>query len=199
MKVFLFLLGLLSAQVATADSWELPKTTRYHSPDSSWFVEVVPLHIPAKYYAYHGTKPRRRHKFTAADTVIIPCHATMFRLQGSDTIKVWEKQLINRIAPVSALVSTNGRYLVTVDNWSSMGYGVDVLAVYDVQGNLLKRYALEDFSPFPINTYWRSISSLWWNCGVEWQAPYTLDICFQDEQKQEKHRTYNLETMQFGP
>lgn len=181
-----------------ADYWDPPKTRRYYSPDSSWFAEVVPLYTPVKYWTYRDAKPRRRHKFTAADTVIVPCHATMFRLQGSDTLKVWEKQLINRVAPARVLVSTNGRYLITIDNWGSVGYGVDVLVVYDVQGNLLKRYALEDFSPFPINTYWRSISSLWWNCGLEWQAPYMLNLCFQNEQKQEKNRAFNLETLQFG-
>jgi hypothetical protein len=46
---------------------------------------------------------------------------------------------------------------VTFDNWYSMGYGVDVLAIYDDKGMLLKRHMLEDISPFPINTYEMSI------------------------------------------
>ena len=199
MKAIFLILCLLFAHLSLADSWSPPKTKRYYSPDSSYFVDIVPQHIPTKYYAWRGAKPHKKHRFAATDTIVTPCSAAMFRLQGPDTVKVWEQQLINRVAPLSALVSNDGHYLVTFDNWASVGYGVDVLAVYDEQGLLLKRYTLDEFSPFPLNTYRRSISSLWWMCAARLTAPHQVEICFQNEKKEQKRRSFNLETLQFTP
>lgn len=56
----------------------------------------------------------------------------------------WTAPLSNRVAPVSALVSDSGRYVVTFDNWDQVGYGDDVVAVYDgSNGTLLWKYRLE--------------------------------------------------------
>ena len=199
MRAPLLLLCCLWAQAVFADSWAAPTQKRYYSADSTYFVEIVPLYIPDKYYKWQAAKPSKKHKFAATDTTLVPCHATMFRVENRDTTKVWEEKLINRVAPVYALVSTGGSYLVTFDNWASLGYGMDVFAVYDRYGYLLKRYSLDDFSPFSLNTYRRSISSLWWSCGAKLTASYMVEICFQDDNKQRKQRHYNLETLQFTP
>jgi hypothetical protein len=41
------------------------------------------------------------------------------------------------VAPVSALVSEDGAYLITFDNWHSMGYGDDVVVLYRTDGTLI--------------------------------------------------------------
>lgn len=95
------------------------------------------------------------------------------------------------------MVSEDGKYVVTFDNWHSMGYGLDVMVVYNEKGELLKRYKLEDFSPFPINTYLLTISSIHWRCGVSFIARDTVRICFQDEEEQKKFKLYNLSRLEF--
>jgi hypothetical protein len=105
---------------------------------------------------------------------------------------IWEMKLINQVSPVSGMVSNDGKYFVTFDNWYSMGYGVDVMAYYNNKGELVKRHMLEDISPFPINTYEISISSIWWSCGHEFIDNERISICFIDENKKIVNRIYNL-------
>ncbi|MBO0356745.1 hypothetical protein J0X19_02190 [Hymenobacter sp. BT186] len=121
----------------------------------------------------------------------------MFRIINQDTIKVWEAPLSNWTAPTTAVVTNGGSYLVTLDNWASLGYGDNVFVVYSQQGHLLKQYALADFSPFPIDAYRRSISSLWWCCGIKPTTSQQIQLCFYDEEKNQKTGRYNLSTLQF--
>tara|TARA_B110000483_G_C17765402_1_gene377726 strand:- start:294 stop:464 length:171 start_codon:yes stop_codon:yes gene_type:complete len=48
-----------------------------------------------------------------------------------------EKKLINYISRVEALVSNNGTRIVAIDNWHSLGYGIDVFVVYNEKENWL--------------------------------------------------------------
>lgn len=175
-----------------ADSWPPPKITDYYNSDKSYFVRIVPRTVPEKYWDWLEAKPEQRKKFSPADTTIIHCHAIMYKKTKSGDSLVWKKKLINEIAPVSAFVSNDAAFLVTFDNWHSMGYGVDVMAYYDNQGNLIKRHMLEDISPFPINTYSRSVSSIWWRCGANFLDKQRLEICFVDENEKTAKKIYNL-------
>jgi hypothetical protein len=74
--------------------------------------------------------------------------------------------LVNDVAPVDALVANDGKYLVTFDNWHRLGYGDDVVAIYDAHGRLIRKYALIDILPLDyIETLQRSVSSLHWGRG----------------------------------
>lgn len=79
----------------------------------------------------------------------------------------WTAPLSNRVAPVSALVSDSGRYVVTFDNWHQVGYGDDVVAVFDgSNGTLLWKYRLEDvLSNEELCQIKCSVSSRWWARG----------------------------------
>ena len=66
------------------------------------------------------------------------------------------------------------------------------MAYYNEKGKLIKRHMLEDISPFPINTYVMSISSLWWRCGQEFIDNQRISICFMGENEVIEKRTYNL-------
>jgi hypothetical protein len=71
------------------------------------------------------------------------------------------------------------------------------MAIYDESGGLIKRYQLEDISPFPINEFQLSISSIWWRCGAKYLDNQTVEICFQDKNQNIKTRYYNLITREF--
>lgn len=76
---------------------------------------------------------------------------------------VWDRPLVNEVGPVSALVSDAGDYVVTFDNWHSVGLGDNVVVLYDARGMVIRSLALTDIVP---ETYAaalpRSVSSLWW-------------------------------------
>jgi hypothetical protein len=74
---------------------------------------------------------------------------------------------------------------------------MDVMVTYSGNGDLIMRYQLEDFSPFPINEYVRSVSSIWWRCGARYIDNQTIEICFQDEKKNIQKRRYNLIMREF--
>jgi len=79
----------------------------------------------------------------------------------------WTATLSNSVAPVSALVSDSGRYVVTFDNWHQVGYGNDVVAVYDgSNGKPLLKYRLEDLlNNEELCQVKCSVSSRWWARG----------------------------------
>ena len=190
--ILIAFLTIISINASKADSWNPPKVEVYYSADSTYYVRVLPMHVPEKYGDWRQAKANKKRKFSPQDTAITPCHAIMYKHTVKGDSLVWQENLINRIAPVAVLVANDGKYLVTFDNWGSLGYGVDVFVVYDQKGMLLKRHNLEDVSPFPINTYFRSISSIWWKCGAKFLDSKTIEIYFQDEDKKVESRKYNL-------
>ena len=189
----LIILAILFADKAFADIWASPETKEYYSSDSTFFVRIYPTDIPEKYYKWLRATPRKKRRFQPTDTLVTPCYARMYKVVNGRDSLIWQQKLINRVAPVTAIVSNDGKFLVTFDNWHSMGYGVDVMAYYNEKGELIKRYMLEDISPFPINTYGISIYSIWWRCGQEFIDNQRISICFNDENNQTIKRVYNLE------
>jgi hypothetical protein len=105
-----------------ADVWDTPKIKIYFSQDSSYVVKVIPTQIPDKYWKWRSSKPKKRHKFSPKDTTIVLCQAILFKIEKSDTLKIWQKNLINPIMPVLVIVPNDGKSLVTFDNWSTLGY-----------------------------------------------------------------------------
>ena len=199
MQKLIVLFGLLTlfSTKTNADSWNSPSVARYYSDNGQFMLKIMPTFIPDKYWDWKSSKPKKRIKYTAKDTVIIKCHAFLYSIKNKDTIEIWNKKLINDIAPVTAIISNNGKSVITFDNWSSMGYGLDVMVVYDSNGGLIKRYQLENFSPIPINDYFISISSIWWRCGVRFIDENSVEICFKDDKKNVRTRKYSILTNEF--
>ena len=86
--------------------------------------------------------------------------------------KLWTIPLVNEVSPVDALVSDNGDYVVTFDNWHSVGYGDDAVVIYHAaDGGLIKKLALTDFlTESDFNELSRSVSSIWW-----WGGKHTIE------------------------
>ena len=88
------------------------------------------------------------------------------RIQGMEKI-LWRRRLINRVSPASGLVSDNGHYVVTFDNWNQIGYGPDVIVVYGSHGELLHQFGLEQLmSPEEIRQLGVTASSRRWRRGA---------------------------------
>lgn len=114
---------IASTDLAFADRWLLPTVTDYYSPNRFFRLRVTPAIAPS------GV-----------------CTATLYERKYFVWYAAkWTALLSNRVAPVSALISDSGRYVVTFDNWHEVGYGDDVVAVFDgSNGKLLWKYRLED-------------------------------------------------------
>lgn len=74
----------------------------------------------------------------------------------------WNKPLKNEQSPVDAIVTNSGQ-VVTFDDWHSVGYGPNVIVVYDTTGEVVYRDSLEGIvSSETILCFTHSISSIWW-------------------------------------
>jgi hypothetical protein len=182
----------LATTAYIVDTWPPAKIKDYYSLNGIYFVRIVPTVIPEKYWDWRSASAKKRKKLSARDTLIIPCHAILYkRINECDSI-VWKRNLINHVSPTTALVSNDGGYVVTFDNWYSAGYGADAMVYYNNVGDLIKRHMLEDISPIPINNFRRNISSMWWRCGEHFIDNYRIEICFIDNSKNIERRIYSL-------
>lgn len=192
--IFLFLIGIVQVK---ADTWGNEETKMYYSSNKNFMLKVIPRIVPKNYWKWVSAKPTKRFRYSGSDTIIVPCHGILYKISTNDTTKIWERKFINIVSPVSAIVSDDGAFVVTFDNWYTNGYGVDVMVVYNEFGDLKKRYQLEELSPFPINDYQLSISSLWWSCGRKFIDNQRIKICFIDEKKRTQERIFNVKELKF--
>lgn len=147
---------------ALADSWAPPKKERYCSANGHHCVDVEPKPIESslRYFEDHvagkdnpGAGPDKPRTATA----------TVFIRDGEEYKRLRSFPLLNEVAPVRALVSSDGRYLVTFDNWHRAGWGDDVVVIYRSDGSLVKKYSLvELLSKKRVEKLPRTVSSLWW-------------------------------------
>ena len=197
LTVFVILFLFVTFIQVKADTWEPEKTKYYYSENKTFMLKVVPRTFPPKFWKANYERLKRKNKLSGKDTTIIPCTGTLYKIIASDTSIVWEKELINRICPVSAIVSNDGSSVVTFDNWLMIGYYSDIMVVYNDLGDLKKRYKIEDISPFPINDYPSSISSLYWCCGKKYIDNDSIEICFENKKSAIIKRIYNVKKLSF--
>ena len=78
-----------------------------------------------------------------------------------------EKLSVRSVAPVSALISDDGRRVVTFDNWYSLGFGKNVVVIYGATGEPVRSLELLDMMPaYFLDGLPRSVSSMQWH-GAE--------------------------------
>jgi hypothetical protein len=155
---------------AHADSWALPETRTYLSPRKQGRVTVTPrgLEDQMRYFedaAANVSAPGQRKGGATAAT------ARVERRSGKGWATVWERPLLNDVAPVSVMVSDDAAHVVTFDNWHSMGFGPDAVVIYGPDGQPVRALALTDFVP---QDYYealpRSVSSLRWRGDPRFSA-----------------------------
>ena len=197
LTLFTILFLFLTVIHVKADTWEPEKTKYYYSENKTFMLKVVPLTYPEKFWKANYQRLKRKKKLSDKDTTIIPCTGTLYKIIASDTSIVWKRELINRICPVSAIVSNDGSSVITFDNWLMIGFGPDIMVTYNELGDVKKRYRLEDISPFPINDYPSSISSLYWCCGKKYIGNDSIEICFENRSNEIIKRIYHVKKLTF--
>lgn len=154
-----------------ADSWRFPDITRYYSENKKYFLEVHPANADNK-----------------------RCYGILFHITEVDTLQMWESNLVNAVAPVKVIVSNDGQYVSSFDDWYHAGYGKNVVVTYHTQGKLLFRYSLEELVD-PTVEFRTTVSSRWWRREAFFQdSGRKLILRIKPEDRKEYAIAINLKT-----
>lgn len=211
LQCILMLLGIIVSITAKADVWEDAKVKIYFSENKEFKLVITPKITPEKYYLWIYYKSNKHpqtkkilrqkekfmHNISGKDTIIIPCIAELYSIDIKDSALIWKRPLLNEISPVHAIISNDGSSVATFDNWYSIGYGVNVFVIYNENGDAKKTYKLEEISPFPLNDYRMTISSLNWNTEDKFIDNARVEISFGTDDGKLQKRIYNTKKLEF--
>jgi hypothetical protein len=93
--------------------------------------------------------------------------------------------LVNLASPVKAIVANDGKSVITIDDWYSKGYW-HTFVVYGEGGELIEDFKLQDISPFPLEQYFFSISSIHWGGDMKYLDNDRVEIFFRNEKGEEQ-------------
>ena len=156
------LLVVAIAPAAHADSWLPPETRSYVSPDGTWRLTVQPRGVTSPLAYFRDKVAERPNAGGFEGDTQVSAIGSMEHLQDGQWLVVWRLPLSNEISPVDALASNTGQ-AVTFDNWHSLGYGTNAVAIYDARGELVRAVALADFLPEAyVRALPRTVSSVHW-------------------------------------
>ena len=159
---WLVLLGILITSAVLADSWIPPETRAYVSSDGAWRLTVQPRGISSPLAYFEDKVANRPLAGSVKGSTQTSALAHMEHQKSGRWVTVWNEALVNEVSPVDALALNGGR-AVTFDNWHSMGYGKNAIAIYDVNGKLVRAVGLSDFLPTEyIHALPHSVSSIEW-------------------------------------
>lgn len=155
---------LLGSTMAAADSWAPATVETTMSANGRYRVIVTPRPLGGALPYFRdkvaGVEPAGQR---AGSAQTVPTARVERRWKRGAWALVWEGPLVNDVAPVSVLLSDDGARLVTFDNWHSVGFGEDVVVIYDARGGLVRKLSLEDIlPPYYIPHLPRSVSSRSW-------------------------------------
>ncbi len=131
--------------VFTGDSWMMPEKRTIKSENGNYEFTIIPKN-------YGG---------------MLVCSARescygyfLSKITGK---YLWRYGLPYGLSPVFVKVANSGKRVVTIDEWGKMGYGDNVVVVYGSEGQIIKRYTLEQIlSPLQIYSVMHTVSSIWW-------------------------------------
>lgn len=160
-----FIILFVFPTVTRADTWALPKKRTVCSVNNKYCLKVIPKKLTSQ-LDYFGDKVDEKENAGADKKVRNNKSRGIFYARDANGIlqKRWEINLLNEVAPVDVLVSDQGDYVITFDNWHNVGYGDDVVAIYSASnGRLIKNFGLSEFLTEPdISSLPSSVSSIWW-------------------------------------
>lgn len=155
----------LSPMPARSDSWAPARVAPYASASGSYRVTVYPREV-ANGLAYFEDKVEGREPAGQKPGGRAKARAVLERADGAAWKPVWDRPLVNEVAPVTAAVTDDGAFVVTFDNWHQVGRGENVVVIYGAKGDLVRSLSLEDILPETyIAALPRSVSSTSWKGG----------------------------------
>ena len=112
---------LLCAGIAGFEDWAPLDERQFHSPKKKHVLTVEPERD-------WWEKPGH-------------CKATLYELDKDGKFTVWSRHLINNHGPVDVFVADSGKYVVTLDEWGSVGELPVV--IYGQRGELIRAHSTD--------------------------------------------------------
>lgn len=154
-------LGVLASVPARADSWMDPEPFTTPSAAGTYRFTVTPSPVDSAldYFTEEIAAQEEGRKVERP----APVGLLERRTASGGWEPVWAAPLVNDIAPTQALVADDGRYVVTFNNWYSVGHGENVIVIYRADGSLVRSMALTDLIPQMVkDSLSHSVSSVTW-------------------------------------
>lgn len=146
---------------AGADSWSLPEETTHLSSDGQWRFTVTPRALSGQ-RDYFQDAMDGKEKAGALQGGNDAARGRLEQRTDNGWATVWSKELLNDVAPVDVLVTTNGQ-VATLDNWHMIGQGENVVVLYDRSGASVCSLTLDDLFPAVVVDHFpHSVSSIGW-------------------------------------
>ncbi len=153
---------LFAASPSYGDSWIPATRTSYFSPDKATRFTVIPREL-ADRLSYFSDKVDGKEAAGQRLGGAPRALGILERRSGTVWTTIWRAPLVNDVAPVRALVTNGGGHVVTFDNWHSVGFGDNVVAIYRGDGTLLRSMKLTDILPEDyVRALPTTVSSRWW-------------------------------------
>ena len=165
-SIALLLLITFLSSSARADSWSLPTKRKYYSGDRKYCLEVIPKQLVNQLSYFRDKADGKADAGAVKGLKDNRAKAIFYVSESIGYSKKHEFPLVNEVSPVNAVVSADGKYVVTFDNWHRVGYGDDVVVIYQSDGKLVKKFGLADlFTESDIRSFVHTASSIWWGTG----------------------------------
>jgi predicted enzyme related to lactoylglutathione lyase len=191
-RVLIFIItAFIVCNSASADEWPISHIKKFYSNNCEYLLEITPSIKPDRYWEWKRASIEEKKYYSEIDTIIIPCYATLYKLYESGKSQIRKIPLLNEDSPVSAIVADNGGTFVTFDEWGGVGYGENVMVVYNF-AVAERRYSLREISPFSITSYYTTVSLIYWFRERKYIEDNLIEICFEDEDENQITRVYNV-------
>ncbi|HEX6160586.1 MAG TPA: energy transducer TonB [Thermoanaerobaculia bacterium] len=142
----------------------MPEPETFHSAGGQWRLTVTPRRLEGQLEYFSDKVAGRDNPGVAEGAKADGPRADLYTKAGGGR---WQRvarwQLVNEVAPVSAIVANDGT-VVTFDNWHAMGHGDDVVVIYRPDGSLVRKLGLADLlEEEDISQLSHSVSSISWS------------------------------------
>jgi hypothetical protein len=163
-KQFFILLTMLVISIVYADTWALPTKWECFSKNKIYRLTVIPRDLNSQLAYFKDKCDDKEKKAGQLKDGKQKCTGILAKKASSGEYNtVWKITLVNDVSPTGAMVTDDGKYVITFNNWHQVGYGPDTVVIYSSSGKLIKQFALRDFlAEEEYNRLPRSVSSIWW-------------------------------------
>jgi TonB family protein len=149
-----------------ADEWALPKEATSYSANRKFAVTILPKSLTSQLDYFQDKVEGSGDAGGVKGLKENWPRAEFYTVETNGLRRVSQFKLVNEVAPVSVLVADDGRWIVTFDNWHSIGEGPNVVVVYHSDGTLVRSLSLEDLLiSEDLEVLPHSVSSRYW-CGA---------------------------------
>ena len=202
-KQTIFFCIFLSCSFAYSDEWVVPGPQEFYSQNGLYCLVIKPSIIPDTDHRKVGKRSAKSEKYNSKkkQDSIVPCHAILYKTGENypDWTVLWERDLENPVSPYKAFVTNDGKYVVSFDDWYHLGKGENVMVVYGNNGELLRKFELNEITSLSDDQLKVSVTSIWWYQGVESYSedPARIVILVKDKNFNIEKRIFNLDELKF--